>query len=197
MGKRGARGVQRGQHVHRIHPLPGVGLAIGDPLEGKAAGDIYQRVQLAEMRRRRIDRLFGLRRIGEIDAAELEPFEGRQRLRQRAIDACHAGATRERRLRDDLAERAERTGDDKDFSIHLVVAFENRKKSGPAADQLGLQITLFQPRAFALGDVKALPEISFEVTVVGTDRIKTRGEERGLDGSDGPSDVVGQVGRGG
>jgi len=43
-------------------------------LEGKAAGDVDQRIQPAEMRRRGIDRLAGLRRVGEVDAAGTSPL---------------------------------------------------------------------------------------------------------------------------
>jgi hypothetical protein len=88
MRDRRARGIQRGEHVERVHALPGFRIALGDRLERKAAGDIDQRIEPAEMRRGRIDRLLGLRRIGQIDAAEFDAIRRRRNLRWRVIDAA-------------------------------------------------------------------------------------------------------------
>ena len=41
------------------------------------------------MRRRGVDRLAGLGRVGEVDAAELEQVSRRGDLRRRMIDACN------------------------------------------------------------------------------------------------------------
>ena len=70
------------------------------------------------MRRDRIDGLFGLRRIGKIDAAEFDPVVGRRDLRRRVIHAGHPRAPRQRHLRDHLAQRARGAGHDNDFSVH-------------------------------------------------------------------------------
>ena len=55
MRDRRSRRIQGGEHVERIHALPGLRVALGDPLERKAAGDIDQRIDPAEMRRDRVD----------------------------------------------------------------------------------------------------------------------------------------------
>ena len=65
-----------------------------------------------------VDRLFGLCRIGKIDAAEFGPIGRRRDLRRRVIHAGHFCAPRKRRLRNHLAERARGAGHDNDFSIH-------------------------------------------------------------------------------
>ena len=49
MRDRRARGVERGGDVERIHPLPGLGVTVGNRLEREAAGDVDQRIELAEM----------------------------------------------------------------------------------------------------------------------------------------------------
>src|SRR5207244_10724634 len=97
--------------------LPGFNITVGDRLECKAAGDIDQRVQLAKMRRGGIDRLFGLRRVREVDTADLDTVRGRGCLRWRVIDARHPGATRERLFCDHLAKRAQGAGHANDFSV--------------------------------------------------------------------------------
>ena len=102
-----------------MHALPALEIAVGNRLEGKAAGDIDERIDLAEMRRGGIDRLFGLRAVGEVDAAEFDPLGSCGDLRGRMIDAGHPRAARDRGFRDHLAERAQRAGDDDHFSIHL------------------------------------------------------------------------------
>src|SRR6266702_3498431 len=113
-----ARGVQRSRDVERVQSLPGLWVAVCNRLKGKAAGDVDQRIELAEMRGRLVDRLLGLGRIGQIDAAEFNPLGRRGRLRACVIDAGDAGALRQRFLGDHLAERARRAGDDDDFSVH-------------------------------------------------------------------------------
>ena len=118
MRDRRARGIQRGRDVERIHALPGFRIALGDGLEGKAAGNVDQRIELAEMRGGGVDRLPGLRGIGQVDAAEFDPLRRRRHLRRCMIDAGDTGAARQRFLGDDLAERARRAGDDNDFSVH-------------------------------------------------------------------------------
>src|ERR1700681_3175319 len=70
------------------------------------------------MRSGGVDRLFGLRRVGKIDAAELDFGFHRRHLRRRVIHAGYPSAPRKRRLRDHLAERARGAGHDNDFSIH-------------------------------------------------------------------------------
>ena len=72
------------------------GIAVGDRLEGEAAGDVDQRVQPAEMRADGIDRLSGLGGVGEVDAAELEPVRRCRNLRRRVIDAGNPRAARQR-----------------------------------------------------------------------------------------------------
>ena len=126
MRYRRSRGVQRGQHVKRIHALPGFHIAVGDRLECKAAGDIDQRVQLAKMRRGGIDRLFGLRRVREVDAADLDPVRGHCCLRWRIIDARHPGATRERLFCDYLPKRAQGAGHHNYFSVHDLASGAER-----------------------------------------------------------------------
>ena len=121
MRQRGARGVERGQDVERIHALPARAVAVGDRLEGEAAGDVDQRVEPAEMRRRGLDRLFRLRGIREIDAAELDPLRRRCCLRWRMVDAGDARAALDRGVRDDPAQRAQRAGDGDDFSVHEIL----------------------------------------------------------------------------
>ena len=76
MRYRRSRGVQRGQHVKRIHALPGFHITVGDRLECKAAGDIDQRVQLAKMRCGRIERSW-VRNCLAVGLAQgfLEPLE--------------------------------------------------------------------------------------------------------------------------
>ena len=76
------------------------------------------------MRRGGVDRLFGLRGIGKIDAAEFDPLRRRRDLRRRVIDAGDARAPRQRGFRDHLAERARGAGDDNDFSVHDGVSGE-------------------------------------------------------------------------
>ena len=104
--------------VERVHPLPGFRIALGDRLEGKAAGDVDQRIEPAEMRRDGVDGFFGLGRIGEIDAAEFDPICRCRDLRRCVIDAGDPGAPRQRHFRDHLAERARGAGHDNDFSVH-------------------------------------------------------------------------------
>ncbi len=58
------------------------------------------------MRRSRIDRFFGRRRIGQIDAAEFEPVWRCRDLRRRVVDAGYPSAARQRLFGDHLAERA-------------------------------------------------------------------------------------------
>ena len=70
------------------------------------------------MRGRRVDRLLRRRRVGQIDAAELDPLGRRCHLRRRVIDAGDPRAALLRGFGDDPAERAERPGDDDDFSVH-------------------------------------------------------------------------------
>ena len=118
MRDRRARGVQRGHDVERVHPLPGLGIAVRHRLEGEAAGDVDQRIELAEMRRRGINCFPGMGRIGQIDAAEFKQVCRGWDLRRRMIDACNPGAPRQRFVNDHLAERAQRARHDNDFSIH-------------------------------------------------------------------------------
>ena len=66
----------------------------------KAAGDVDQRVELAEMRCRGIDRLLGLGRVGQVDAAEFEQICRGRDLRRRMVDAGDPGAARQRLVHD-------------------------------------------------------------------------------------------------
>ena len=102
MGDRGARRVQRGHDVERIHPLPGLGIAVGHRLERKSAGDVDQRIELAEMRRGGGDRFPGLRGVGQVDAAKLKRVGRGRNLRRRMIDAGDPRAERQCLFRDDL-----------------------------------------------------------------------------------------------
>ncbi len=70
------------------------------------------------MRRDRVDRLFGLRGIRKIDAAEFDPVSRRRDLRCRVIHAGHPCASRKCGFRDHLAECARGAGDDNDLSVH-------------------------------------------------------------------------------
>ncbi len=101
--------------VERVHPLPGLGIAVGHRLEGEAAGDVDQRIELAEMRRGGVDGLPGLGGIGEVDAAEFEQISRGRDLGRRMIDAGNPGAPRQRLVHDHPAERAQRTRHDNDF----------------------------------------------------------------------------------
>jgi hypothetical protein len=58
------------------------------------------------MRRDRIDRLFGRRRVGQIDAAEFEPVCGGRKLRRRVVDTGDPCAARQCLIGNHLAERA-------------------------------------------------------------------------------------------
>src|SRR5439155_26178649 len=84
------------------------------------------RVKLAKMRCGRIDRLFGLRRVREVDAADLDPVRSHCCLRWRVIDARHPSATRERLFCDHLAKRAQGAGHNNDFSIHDLASGAER-----------------------------------------------------------------------
>ena len=121
MRDRGARGVQRGRHVDRVKALPGFWVAVGDRLERERAGDIDEDVEPAEMRGRRVDGLQGLRRVGQIDAAEFDPVGRRAAFRVGIVDAGHSGAARDGGVRDHLAQCAGCSGDDDDFSVHEVL----------------------------------------------------------------------------
>jgi hypothetical protein len=113
-----ARGVECGDDVHRIHALPGLRIAVDDLLERKAAGDVDERIEPAEMRRRGVDRLFCLGRIGQIDAAEFDPIWRRWNLGRRVVDGRDPRAACQRLVSDHRSERAQRAGDDNDFSVH-------------------------------------------------------------------------------
>jgi hypothetical protein len=102
-----------------MHALPGFRIALGDRLECKAAGDIDQRIDLAEMQSDGVDGLFGLRRIRQVDAAELDPVRRRRDLRCPVIHPGHPGAPRQRHFRNHLAKRARGAGHDNDFSVHV------------------------------------------------------------------------------
>ena len=118
MRDRRARGIERGEHVDRVQPLPGFRIAVGDGFERKRAGDIDEDVEPAEMRRDRVDGLLGLRRVGQIDAAKLHALGRIRDLRFGVIHAGHPRAAGQRGFRDHLAERARGAGDDYDFSVH-------------------------------------------------------------------------------
>ena len=70
------------------------------------------------MRRRGVDGLSGLGRIGEVDAAKLEQVSGCRDLRRRMIDAGNPGAPRQRFVHDHPAERTQRARYDNDLSVH-------------------------------------------------------------------------------
>jgi hypothetical protein len=67
----------------------------------------------------RADSLHGLRGVGQIDAAELDPV-GRRRCACRGgkVNRGHAGAACEGGAYDNLAKRAGGSGDDDDLSVH-------------------------------------------------------------------------------
>ena len=98
--------------------MPGLDVAVADGFEGKAAGDVDQRVQPAEMLGGSLDRRLRLCRVGEVDAADLDALSRYRHLRGRMIDARNPRAARYRDVGDDLAKRAERAGHDNDFSLH-------------------------------------------------------------------------------
>src|SRR5262249_25479402 len=97
---------------------PALDVAVGEGLEGEAAGDIDQRIEPAEMRCGCVDRLLGRSRVRKIDAAELDPLGRGRHLRRCVIDAGDARATFLRGFGDHPAERAQRSRDDDDFSVH-------------------------------------------------------------------------------
>ena len=101
-----------------MHALPRLDVAVTDGLEGKAAGDVDQGVQPAEMLCGSLDRRLRLRRVGQVDAADLDALGRRRQLRGRVIDAGDPRAARLRDVGDHLAKRAERAGHDNDFSLH-------------------------------------------------------------------------------
>ncbi len=128
------RGVQGGQQVDGKHPLPGLAVAVGNGREGKTARDIDQRVELPEMRSRRVDCFLGLCRVGEIDAAELDPFRRRRSLGRRVIQGRNACAPRQGLFRDDPPECSLRARDRQDFPVPLPFSLIVRfwlKFSGP------------------------------------------------------------------
>src|SRR5262245_12331786 len=134
MRDRGARGVERCRDIQRIHALPGPWITVSDRLEGKAASDIDQRIQFAEMRGGRVDCFFGLRGVGEVDATEFEALRRWCRVRGGVIASRHAGASRQRGLHDDLAKRARRAGyDDYLFLQHDGPGRNVRRASTMAA----------------------------------------------------------------
>ena len=148
MRQRRARGVERGQHVQRIHALPGLDVAVPIVSIGKAAGNVDERVEPAEMRRRGVDRRLGLRRVGQIDAAEFDSVR-RSPGSARAHGRCRQPARRALRdLGDDLAKRTECARHDNDFSVHMlsiVTAPTSRRRIGlamAAASRLGYNATL-------------------------------------------------------
>ncbi len=114
----GVRGVERRHHVHRIHALPGRGIAVAHRLEGEAAGDVDQPVEPAEMRGRLVDRSGRMHGVGEVDATEFDTIGRRRKLRGGVIDAGDARAAREGLRGDHFAKRAEGAGDDDGFSVH-------------------------------------------------------------------------------
>ncbi|MEH2627448.1 hypothetical protein V1292_005503 [Bradyrhizobium sp. AZCC 1719] len=86
--------------------------------KAKAAGDVDQRIKLAEMRGGSVDGLFGYRGIGEVDAADFEQIRRGGDLRRGVIDTCNPGALRQRFVHDHPAERTQRARHDNDFSVH-------------------------------------------------------------------------------
>ena len=132
MRDRRARGIQRGLDIESIHALPGLGIAIGDGLEGKSAGNIDQRVDRAEMSGGGIDRFFRLCCISQIDAAEFDPLGCCRELRRSMIDTGDSRAPRKGFLGDHLAKRAQRACDDNDFTLHGGLrANENESRPQP------------------------------------------------------------------
>ena len=113
--------IQRRLDIESVHALPGFGIAVGNGLEGKSAGNIDQHIDCAEMRRRGIDRLFRLGGVGQVDAAQFDPLGGCRELRRRMIDARDARAARKCGLGDHLAKSAQRAGDDNDFTLQGVL----------------------------------------------------------------------------
>ena len=109
---------ERGEHVDRIQPLPGFRIALGDGFERKRAGDIEEHVEPAETRRDRVDGLFSLRGVGEIDATQLHALRRIRDLRFGVIHPGHPRAAGQSCFRDHLAECARGAGDDNDFSVH-------------------------------------------------------------------------------
>ena len=59
-------------HIERVKARPSCGVAFGDRLVGKTAGDVDQYIHATEMRDGRVDRLFCRRGVGQIDSAEFE-----------------------------------------------------------------------------------------------------------------------------
>src|SRR6516164_621915 len=94
------------------------GIAVDNSLERKSAGNIDQRVDSAEMSGGGVDRFFRLCCISQVDAAELDPFGCCRELRRSMIDTSHSRTPRKGFLGDHLAKRAQRTGDDSDFTLH-------------------------------------------------------------------------------
>ena len=70
------------------------------------------------MRRGSGDRLAGLGRVGEVDAAEFEQISRGRNLRRRMIDARNPRAPRQRFVHDHPTERTQRARHDNDFSVH-------------------------------------------------------------------------------
>ena len=96
MRYRRARRIQCGEHVQRIHSLPGLRIAVDDGLEGKTAGDVNQRVDPAEVRRDGVNGCLGRCRLGQVDAAYFDAISGCRDLGCRVIDAADARAPRQR-----------------------------------------------------------------------------------------------------
>src|SRR6476646_1281318 len=65
-----------------------------------------------------IDRFFRLCRISQVDAAEFDPLGCCRELRRSMIDTGDSRAARKGFLGDHLAKRAQRAGDDNDFTLH-------------------------------------------------------------------------------
>ena len=169
MRDRRARGVQRGHDVERVHPLPGLGIAVRHRLEGEAAGDVDQRIELAEMRRGGIDCFPGLGRIGQVDAAEFEQISRGRGLRRRMIDACNPGAPRQRFVHDHPAERTQRARHDNDFSVH-----EGLRTPGKGSAPYQEFFTAMR-RISAWNDLSHAPKLPRAASAGGSELRKTTG----------------------
>src|SRR6516165_8146610 len=113
-----------------MHALPGRRLSVADGLEGEAAGDIDQRIELAEMVGHGIDGLLGLRGVRQIDAADFEVVLSRCRYWRSCV--IHAGELRargNRTLHPYSAERALHAHHHDRVHVHVAPSATSR---GPA-----------------------------------------------------------------
>ena len=88
------------------------------------------------MRCSRIDRLPGLRSVGEVDATKLEAQGRRSGLCGGMVDRRDAGASRQCDVHDDLAKRAGGAGHDNDFFPQHDISGQSGRRAHTMAAEI-------------------------------------------------------------